>query len=302
MPHTLSATRTRTSIPPTAADRRPSALMVTALRAAEQHVLVVVGEADLHTAAQLRTQLIDMLPVQPPSVLVDLGALEFCDLPGLDALHDAARAAHDAGVALTFRGMSAQLTWLHRTFPPRSPVPPPSAAGLARPASDTSALSARSTPATAPAPDQPGDQKAATTRRPATAGTPAAPPARPRRTSVAQRPTHPTELTDARRSADPRRSVDAPSDYLTARGGGRRGAPDRLVHAVPVSDTTRSAVCGARTWPATTSWTGAAPDSCRDCAAAVAASAVGTVHPFPAPRPTAITLGAQDPSLAQQVS
>ncbi len=104
---------------------RPAKLTVMVLRAAEQHVLVVVGEADLHTAGQLRAQLIEMIRAEPPSVLVELGALEFCDLSGLDALHDAARAAHDAGVALTFRGMSPQLSWLHATFPaPHDPAAP----------------------------------------------------------------------------------------------------------------------------------------------------------------------------------
>ena len=219
MAQPLSAACTGTSSP--GASAWPAGLMVMALRAAEQHVLVVLGEADLLTAPQLRTELIDMLAEHPPSVLVELGALEFCDLAGLDALHDAARAAQDAGVALTFRGMSAQLSWLHHTFPPRPPIPPPPTQGKAQPVPDTSAAATRFT-----------------------------------------------------------------REYLTGRGGGRRRAADGLVHAVPASDTTRSAVCGARTWLATTPWTGAAPDSCPDCAAAVAESfAVSTVHPFPAPRP-----------------
>ena len=88
------------------------------LRTAEQRVLVVLGDADLATADQLRDQLTGALTGQPPSVLVELAGLDFCDLSGLDALHDAARQAHVAGVELTFRGMSAQLGWLHRTFPP----------------------------------------------------------------------------------------------------------------------------------------------------------------------------------------
>ena len=94
-------------------------LLVMRLRAAEQHVLIVVGQADLATAEQLRDDLTDALTGQPPCLLVDLAGLDFCDLSGLDALHDAARQAHAAGVQLTFRGMSAQLAWLHRTFPPR---------------------------------------------------------------------------------------------------------------------------------------------------------------------------------------
>lgn len=100
-------------------------LLVMRLRTAEQRVLVVLGDADLATADQLRDQLTGALTGQHPSVLVELAGLDFCDLSGLDALHDAARQAHAAGVELTFRGMSAQLGWLHRNFPPRDQPPPP---------------------------------------------------------------------------------------------------------------------------------------------------------------------------------
>ena len=103
------------------------------LRAAEQHVLIVVGQADIATAEQLRDDLTDALTGRPPSLLVDLAGLDFCDLSGLDALHDAARQAHAAGVQLTFRGMSAQLAWLHRTFPPRDLSEPASPQALASP-------------------------------------------------------------------------------------------------------------------------------------------------------------------------
>ena len=113
--------------PAAAGPDRPSFLMVMPLRAAEQHVLVVVGEADLHTAGQLRSELTNMLDVEPASLVVELGALKFCDLSGLDALHDVARAAHDAGIALTFRGMSPQLSWLHATFSRRTTPQPPGA-------------------------------------------------------------------------------------------------------------------------------------------------------------------------------
>lgn len=119
-PASTTGTTTGTTDADTSRPRRdrPSALLVMPMRAAEQHVLVVVGEADLHTAAQLRSQLLEMIRAEPPSVLVELGALEFCDLHGLAALDDAARAARDAGIELSFRGMSAQLSWLHHTFPP----------------------------------------------------------------------------------------------------------------------------------------------------------------------------------------
>ena len=110
----------------TATDQPPR-LMVMPMRAGDQHLLVVAGEADLCTAGQLRSQLVEMLSDAPPSLIIDLRALEFCDLRGMDALNDAAQAAADAGVSLTFRGMSPQLSWLCRTFPASSSGPPPSA-------------------------------------------------------------------------------------------------------------------------------------------------------------------------------
>ena len=58
-------------------------------------------------------------------MVVELGALMLCGLSGLDALR-VAHAAEAAGVALTFRGQSAQLQWMQRTGPPfhtrRSPA------------------------------------------------------------------------------------------------------------------------------------------------------------------------------------
>lgn len=114
-------------------------LLVMHLRAAEQHVLVVVGEADLATAGQLLGHLIDALALQPPSLLVDLAGLDFCDLSGLDALHDATRQAEADGVPMTFRGMPPQLALLHRTFPPRNTSPsvaPQIRARASAPASD----------------------------------------------------------------------------------------------------------------------------------------------------------------------
>ena len=97
-------------------------LTVFVLHAAEGHVLTVVGEADLHTAPRLRRELIAALVLAPPSVLVELGALEFCDLQGLDALHDVAQVARDLDVAITFRGMSRLLTMMDREFPPADPA------------------------------------------------------------------------------------------------------------------------------------------------------------------------------------
>ena len=83
--------------------------------------LVVLGEADLATAGQLRHALLEAVASTPVAVVVDLAGLEFCDLPGLDALHDGLDAAQAARVPMTVRGMSAQVAWLHRTFPRRRP-------------------------------------------------------------------------------------------------------------------------------------------------------------------------------------
>lgn len=92
-------------------------LMVMALTAPEEHVLVVVGEADISTADHLRDQIVAALAARPAAVRVQLDGLDFCDSRGLAALHDAARAADAAGVPMTFHGASPQLAWLQRTFP-----------------------------------------------------------------------------------------------------------------------------------------------------------------------------------------
>ena len=109
---------------------RDAGLAVLQLRAEEQDVLVVVGEADLSTAQRLYDELVQSLPAPPRTAVVELGALGFCDLRGLDALRAAAAAARTAGVCLTFRGQSAQLSWLQRTCP----APAPASGAVPRPA------------------------------------------------------------------------------------------------------------------------------------------------------------------------
>lgn len=92
-------------------------LLVLAVRAGTQHVLVVSGEADVFNANQLRDDIVGRFSVQPASLIVDLTALTFCDLHGLDALQAAARAAAEAGIDLAFRGASPRLSWMDRRFP-----------------------------------------------------------------------------------------------------------------------------------------------------------------------------------------
>lgn len=145
-------------------ERPAPRLTVLAIKAADQHVLVVTGEADLHTASQLRSSITALTPAEPCSVIVELSALDFCDLNGLDALHDAAAVAALAGVELVFHGASPRLSWLHRSFPPRSPRPSPAAAA------------ARS--ASGPGSDRPGSRDTSTRRDPARPG-PAQPPVAP---------------------------------------------------------------------------------------------------------------------------
>ena len=98
---------------PSAREVPPCAVLV--LRAAEQDVLVLLGEADMATSELLVEQVVRALPAPPRPVVVELSALTFCDLSGLDALHELAGAAADAEVPLTFRGASPELQWLHRT-------------------------------------------------------------------------------------------------------------------------------------------------------------------------------------------
>lgn len=95
--------------------REVQADAVLVLRAAEQDVLVLLGEADLATSQLLVEQVVRALPSPPRPVVIELGALTFCDLSGLDALYELAGAAAAAEVQLTFRGASPQLQWLHRT-------------------------------------------------------------------------------------------------------------------------------------------------------------------------------------------
>lgn len=113
-----------------AVDARAPGLALLALRADEQDVLVVLGEADIATADLLRRLVLRALPAPPRQVVLELGALAFCDVRGLDALRDIACAAECAGVGLTFRGGSEQLLWLQQFVPARPPGSPGTPAAL----------------------------------------------------------------------------------------------------------------------------------------------------------------------------
>lgn len=79
-------------------------------------VVVVAGEADWVTAPRLREQLAAALAYVPQSLVLDLTDLEFCNSPGLRALLEPVEAARQAGVHVEMRGMSRQLSSLHRAF------------------------------------------------------------------------------------------------------------------------------------------------------------------------------------------
>ena len=233
--------------------------LVMRLRAAEQHVLVVVGQADLATAELLRDDLTDALAGQPPSLLVELAGLDFCDLSGLDALHDAARQAHAAGVQLTFRGMSAQLAWLHRTFPARDLPEPGSPQALA------STPTAQAGGATG---SEPGAAQLLHDRDPVSgrATDPAPPGPGPAAADpTTDRPAQTVLGADDQDQPSDRRIVSG--GYQAARAAQRSGAPSELVHAVPARDTTRTAACGARVRRTPGVWWDAnGPTACPDCA------------------------------------
>lgn len=78
--------------------------------------IAVAGEADWTTADLLQEQLVAALGPGLERLVLDLGGLGFCNLRGLAALHEAVDVAQRAGVDVTMRGMSRQLTWLHSSL------------------------------------------------------------------------------------------------------------------------------------------------------------------------------------------
>ena len=101
------------------ADERGCWLVVLPFLSRSALVVVVGGYADVHTAPELRAQLLSTLVHQREALVLDLQDLEFCDLHGLDAFDDAVEAARQAGTSVSYRGVSAQLAWLQAAFPRR---------------------------------------------------------------------------------------------------------------------------------------------------------------------------------------
>ena len=89
-------------------------LLVCTSTSGQRVVIAVSGEVDASSAASLRDQIVRTVTQRPASLVVDATDLSFCDLRGLDAIHDAMALAARSGVDLTLRP-SSQLTWLMAT-------------------------------------------------------------------------------------------------------------------------------------------------------------------------------------------
>ena len=115
------STQVRSSPPEAPEDEPVCWLVVLPFLSQAALVVVVGGYADLHTAPALRAQLLDTLVHKRDALVLDLHDVEFCDLHGLDALHDVVEAAEATGTTVTLRGTSERLAWLQAAFPRRPP-------------------------------------------------------------------------------------------------------------------------------------------------------------------------------------
>jgi anti-anti-sigma factor len=75
-------------------------------------LVAVVGELDIDTAPELRLELSRCLRWRPAGLTVDLGAVEFCDCAGLNALLWARRATTESGGFLQLRSVGPHLVKL----------------------------------------------------------------------------------------------------------------------------------------------------------------------------------------------
>lgn len=99
--------------------RQSCSLTVSSSASGRYMSIAVAGEADWSTADLLEQQLVAALTPEVVSLALELGELTFCNLRGLGALHEAVEAARKAGIDVTVRGMSRQLSRLHAAFPDR---------------------------------------------------------------------------------------------------------------------------------------------------------------------------------------
>lgn len=96
--------------------RPPGWLSVSSFSAGPCLIVVLSGDADCVTAPRLRQELTAALAYGPRSMVLDLTDVEFCNLDGLRALLGAVETAQAAGVDVAMRGMSRQLSRLHRAY------------------------------------------------------------------------------------------------------------------------------------------------------------------------------------------
>ena len=76
-------------------------------------VIVLAGQADEDTSAQLRDQLGEAVSQAPQQLVVDVSDVAFLDLSGLDVLYEAARTAVNLGATVSVRGLSPLAWWVH---------------------------------------------------------------------------------------------------------------------------------------------------------------------------------------------
>ena len=75
---------------------------------AEQTVIVLSGELEVSTAAQLR-ELLDRLPMEGPTIVLDMAGLDFVDSTGIGCLFKLHRRAADRGAIVVARHPRPQI-------------------------------------------------------------------------------------------------------------------------------------------------------------------------------------------------
>jgi anti-anti-sigma regulatory factor len=82
-------------------------------------MIIVAGEADIGSALSLEYRIAGALAKSPDTAIIDVSALTFCDLAGMDALETVVATARAVGVEVALHGESKQLAWMRRTFGPQ---------------------------------------------------------------------------------------------------------------------------------------------------------------------------------------